>query len=132
MKIRANSLEVTDDIRSSDRKEMESTMNRDVLQSSKFPEISFESTVASAELLSEGRYRVALRGKLTLRGVTRDIPLAAQVAVTGDELRASGDFSILQSEFGIRQVSVAGGALKLKDELKFTFNIVSRKQEQRS
>ncbi len=47
----------------------------------------------------------------------------------GDMLRASGEFSLLQSDYGIPLVSVAGGALKVKDELKFTFDIVARKQE---
>jgi hypothetical protein len=45
----------------------------------------------------------------------------------GDMLRASGEFSLLQTDFGIAPVSVAGGAMKLKDELKFAFNIVARK-----
>ena len=44
-------------------------------------------------------------------------------------MRASGEFSILQSAFGIAPVSVAGGALKLKDELKLSFDMVARKQE---
>jgi hypothetical protein len=44
----------------------------------------------------------------------------------GDMLRASGEFSIFQSEFGIPPVKVAGGALKLKDELKCAFDIVAQ------
>ena len=70
-----------------------------------------------------------LNGNLSLHGVTRMLPVPAQVTLIGDMLRASGEFSILQSNYGIRPVSVAGGTLKLKDELKFTFDIVARKQE---
>jgi hypothetical protein len=44
-------------------------------------------------------------------------------------LRASGDFSLSQSDYAIKPVSVAGGALKVKDELKFDFEIVARRQE---
>ena len=36
--IRADSLEVTDDIKSSDRREMEATMNTEVLESAKYPD----------------------------------------------------------------------------------------------
>ncbi len=43
-------------------------------------------------------------------------------------LRANGEFSIRQTDYGIRLVSVAGGTLKLKDELKFTFDIVAQSQ----
>ena len=41
----------------------------------------------------------------------------------------NGELSILQSDYWISPVSVAGGTLKLKDELKFAFDIVARKQE---
>lgn len=129
VKIRADSLEVTDEIKSKDRREMESTMNQTVLESSKYPAIVYESTGTSAEQLGEGRYKVAVKGSLSLRGVTRSLPVIAQLAINGDMLRAYGEVSMLQSSYGIPLVSVAGGTLKLKDELKFAFDIVARKQE---
>ena len=129
LQIRADSLEVTDDIKSADRKEMESTMKQQVLQSAQFPDITFDATVASANQLGEGRFHVSLNGMLSLRGATGRAPVTAQVTLLGDMLRASGEFSLLQTDYGIPLVSVAGGALKLKDELKFTFDIVARKQE---
>ena len=55
--------------------------------------------------------------------------IAVRVALFGSMLRASGDFSLDQTDYNIKLVSVAGGALKLKDELKFSFEIVARKQE---
>ena len=47
----------------------------------------------------------------------------------GTMLRISGEFPIRQSDYGIKPVSFAGGALKLKDELKFSFELVARRQE---
>ncbi len=129
MKIRADSLEVTDDIKNRDRQEMESMMNDKVLESAAYPSIAFEGTATAANRLSEGRFQVQMNGNLSLHGVTNRVPLTVQVAMIGDMLRASGDFSLLQSNFGIRLVSVAGGTLKLKDELKFVFDIVARKLE---
>jgi polyisoprenoid-binding protein YceI len=129
IEIRANSLEVTGDISSMDRKEMERTMNGEVLQSAKYPSITFDSTVVSASPLGHGRYRVHMNGTLSLRGATGRFPVVAQVSLFGDSLRASGEFSLSQTEYAIPLVTVAGGALKLKDELKFSFDIVARKQE---
>jgi polyisoprenoid-binding protein YceI len=129
IEVRADSLEVTDEIKSSDRKEIERLMNQKVLESSNYPEIVFAGNATSAEELGEGRYRVTMNGSLTLHGETRGLPVTAQVSVTGDMLRAYGEFSLLQSDYGIAPVSVAGGALKLKDELKFAFDVVARKQE---
>ena len=47
----------------------------------------------------------------------------------GTMLRISGDFVLRQSDYGIKPVSFAGGALRLKDELKFTFDLVARQEE---
>ncbi|HYZ82941.1 MAG TPA: YceI family protein [Bryobacteraceae bacterium] len=129
MQIRADSLEVTDDIKSSDRREITSKMNEDVLASGKFPNICFESNGTSTKQLSEGRFEVKMNGKLSLRGAAGTLPVTAQIALFNDTLRASGEFSLLQSNYRIPLVRVAGGVLKLKDELKFTFDIVARKQE---
>ncbi len=129
IQVRATSLEVMDDIKSSDRKDIESTLNQKVLESEKYPGISFDAHATSATPLGGGRFQVNLNGALSLRGVTGRVPIVAQVMVMGDMLRASGAFSLLQSAYGIPPVSVAGGALKLKDELKFSFDIVGRKQE---
>jgi polyisoprenoid-binding protein YceI len=129
IQIRADSLEVTGEISSKDRREIESTMNQKVLESSKYPAIVYESAGVSADKLAEGRYRVTVNGNLSLHGTTRGLPVTTQVSVASDLLRASGEFSILQSDYGIPLVSVAGGTLKLKDELKFTFDMVARKQE---
>ena len=129
VEIQADSLEVTDDIKSKDRKEMESTMNEKVLEVSKYPTITFESKVTSAKELSEGRFQVNLSGTLSLHGDTGTVSVATQVTLFGDMLRASGEFSVSQRDYGIPLVSVAGGALKLKDELKFAFDIVARKQD---
>jgi polyisoprenoid-binding protein YceI len=128
LRIRADSLEVMDDIKSKDRREMESTMNESVLESAKYPEIVFTSTNVSFNKLNEGRYQVNVSGNLSLHGVTRPLTAPAQLAVLGDTFRASGEFPLSQASFGIQPVSVAGGTLKLKDELKFTFDIVARKQ----
>jgi hypothetical protein len=44
-------------------------------------------------------------------------------------MRVSGEFTLRQSDYGIKPVSFAGGALRLKDELKFSFELVARKQD---
>jgi hypothetical protein len=40
-------------------------------------------------------------------------------------LRAKGAFTLKQTSFDIKPVSIAGGTIKVKDELKFTFEIVA-------
>ena len=104
-------------------------MNQRVLETAKYPEIAFSTTSVSTSQLGEGRYQANLNGNLTLHGITRPIAIPTQVTLLGDMLRAGGEFPLLQSNFGIAPVSVAGGTLKLKDEIKFAFDIVARKQD---
>ena len=40
---------------------------------------------------------------------------------------ADGQFALRQTEYGIKPVSVAGGTIKVKDELKFSFHIVAER-----
>ena len=129
VQVRADSLEVMDDIKSKDRQEIESTMSNTVLETAKFPEISFASTSVAATQLGDSRYQANINGNLTLHGSTRPITIPTQVTLMGDMLRAGGEFPLLQSNFGIAPVSAAGGTIKLKDELKLSFDIVARKQE---
>lgn len=124
-----DSLGVTDDISQKDRTEIESGMKQDVLETSSYPEIVFESSQLTANKMGEGRYAVNASGNLALHGVTRSETIYAQVAVTGDTLRAYGEFSPRQTDYGIKLVSVAGGTLKVKDEVKVTFDFTARKQE---
>jgi polyisoprenoid-binding protein YceI len=128
LKIKTASLAVTDNMSDKDRRELERTMNEEVLESARYPEIVFESTKVSASKAGDGQFFVNLIGTLTLHGVSNNQAVAAQISLTGDLLRAHGDFTILQSAYGIKPVSVAGGALKVKDELKCSFDIVARKK----
>ncbi len=48
------------------------------------------------------------------------------MTVTGGDLRAKGEFSLKQTDYKIKLVSVAGGTLKVKNELKCSFDVVAR------
>ena len=123
------SLEVTDDVSQKDRAEIENKMRQEVLETSQYPEITFESSTITPNKLGENSYTVNVAGNLTLHGVTRNETIYAQVTLTGDTLRAFGEFTLRQTDYGIKLVSVAGGTLKVKDEVKVAFDITARKQE---
>ena len=127
--IKSASLSVQDDISSKDLREMERLMNQEVLETEKFPEILYEASAITVTKMADMLYSATLNGNLTMHGVTRSQPIVTRVALLGSMLRASGDFSLNQTDYNIKLVSVAGGALKLKDELTFSFEIVARKQD---
>jgi len=127
--IDAGSLTVRDDISDKDRREIERAMQQEILETPTYPEIVYECSNIAATKAGDGNYSVTLRGDLTLHGVTRPQTVPARVALNGDSIRAFGNFSLLQTDYDLKLASVAGGALKVKDELKFSFNILARKKE---
>lgn len=127
--IKAASLSVKDDISDKDQREIERMMQQEILESSSYPEMIYECSNLAATKTGEGQYTVTLNGDLTMHGITRPQAVPARVTITGDSLRAFGDFSLRQTDYDLKLASVAGGALKVKDELKFSFNILARKKE---
>ena len=127
--VKAESLTVKDNVADKDRREMERAMHEEILETASYPEIIYECTNISATKAGEGQYSVTLTGDLTLHGVTRSHMVPARVALTEDSLRAFGTFTLMQTDYDLKLASVAGGALKVKDELKFSFNILARKKE---
>jgi polyisoprenoid-binding protein YceI len=130
IKIDAASLTVTGNASDKDRREMEHSMREEVLETAYYPEITFESTGIQANKVAPGMYRMQIAGTLTLHGVAREIEIPCNVNVGEDGLRANGEFTIRQTDFHIRPVSAAGGTIKLKDELKFTFDIVGHRKKE--
>jgi polyisoprenoid-binding protein YceI len=127
--IKADSLAVSDDISDKDRREIERAMKMEILETDAYPEIVYECSKITANKAGEGQYSVTLNGDLTMHGITHSQPVTARVAVTGDSLRAFGNFSLRQTDYDLKLITIAGGALKVKDELKFSFNILARRKE---
>jgi polyisoprenoid-binding protein YceI len=127
--MQANSLSVQDDVSDKDRREIERMMNEQVLEVTKYPEILYEASIVPIQRLETALFSATLNGNLIFHGVTHAQPVIARIAVFGEMLRASGEFTLRQTDYGIKPISVAGGAMKVKDELRFTFEMVARKKE---
>ena len=87
----------------------------EVLDVAKFPEIAFASTVIEPS----GTDRWQVTGRLTIHGQVRAITFP--VARVNGKYR--GAVAIKQRDFGIEPIKVAGGAVKVKDELTVQFEI---------
>jgi polyisoprenoid-binding protein YceI len=129
MEIRADSLRLLDHVSDEDRAEIERVMREEALEALAYPTIVFGTSTVAATPSGEGQYRLTLQGDLSLHGVTRAMTVPARVVFTGDMLRAFGEFTLKQSDYRIKLVAVAGGVIKVKDELKFSFDLVAKKQE---
>lgn len=124
MLVQANSLALIGEGTEKDRPEIERMMRDEVLETARHPEIVFMSTSISINKMAEGRYQARITGGLSLHGMTRNHSIDARVTVNGNTLRAQGEFPLRQSDYNLKQVSVMGGTLKVKDEVKLSFDIV--------
>ena len=115
--VNAGALQVRDPkVSDKDRVEIQNTMlSPKVLDAERHPEIAFRS--ASAEPMGAGLWR--LNGNLTLHGETR--PVVVQVRETGGHYIGVALFKL--TEFGIEPVKVAGGSIRVKDEIRIEFDV---------
>jgi polyisoprenoid-binding protein YceI len=95
-----------------------------VLLPDQYPDIVFKSTNVSGKAAGANQYDLKINGDLTLHGVTRQITIPTKVTVMGNDLRAQGEFSINRSDFKVKATSAFHGLVRVRDKLKFEFDIV--------
>lgn len=105
---------------------VQQTMASDqVLDVRRFPTIAFESSSVSAKTAGAANLDVIVNGRLTLHNVTRPISVPVSVRIGPNELTATGHFSLKQTDYGIKPVSV-GGVVSVKDAVNISFTIVAQ------
>jgi polyisoprenoid-binding protein YceI len=129
--IRSESIALVDRVSDGDRREIEGTMRRDVLQTATYPEITYSADGANYKEVARGQYRVRINGRLFLHGATRDHPVETELMVFDDGVRLRGGSQLRLSEFNIRPVTALAGTIKLKDELSVAFDVAGLPSESR-
>jgi polyisoprenoid-binding protein YceI len=119
LRVDSHQMRVIDpEISADKRAEIQHTMqSAAVLDVEKFPEISFQSTTVSSR--GEGHWEV--RGDLTLHGKKEPVT----VDVTFKDGHYRGSAALKQTTFGMTPISIAGGTVKVKDEVRIEFDIVA-------
>lgn len=99
-----------------ERADIQSTMlGAEVLDAQRYPEIVFRST--SVEPAGQGLWKVD--GDLSVHGQTH--PVSADVRDNSGHY--TGSLLLRQSEFGITPIKIAGGTIRVKDEIRINFDI---------
>lgn len=120
LSVHAADLKVLDpDLAANRRAEVQARMvGPEVLDVVKYPDITF----ASATIEAAGADRWNVTGPLTIHGRTQNLT----VSVVRRDGRYRGSVLIKQRDFGIEPISIVGGTVKVKDELKIEFDIAVR------
>ncbi len=108
---------VTDD--STQRQVTANMLGKDVLDVKHFSQATF--TIESAQAVAQKSPRdlpmVQLDGKFTLHGVTQPLQLLAESEAKDNAIHLVGQFSILQTTYGIKPFKKAFGAVGVADQL---------------
>ena len=128
MTVRAASLEETDPVFTAEQKKIiNKELNEIVLETAKYPEITFRSTDIKATVAS-GKFDVRIGGNLTLHGVTKHIEIPATVTISGDTMHAIGEFETDRKDFNVNATDAFHGFVRVKHHLKFEFDIVGTRE----
>ena len=104
-----------------DRAEVQKTMETEVLHVSEYPPVTCESTEIDPDCALN---RMRLRGNLTIRGKTLPVIISVMVTRLSDgTYRVDGEYKFKQSSFLIKPIQLAGGTVKVKDELETQFEL---------
>ena len=126
---KAASMEETSSVFTAPQKQIINKELREiVLQPDQYPDIVFKSTNITGKATGNDQYELKIGGKLTLHGVTRPVTIPTQVTLMGKDLRARGEFSIDRGDFKVKATSAMHGLIRVRDKLKFTFDIVGHQR----
>ena len=97
-------------------------LRAEVLDAENYPRVTVRSASVSGSLQAP-----RMTARVTIKDVTRNVVVPATVAGNGKRLTASGEFEILQTDFGIKPFTVALGALAVQDQLLVRFDLAAAK-----
>ena len=121
LKVPTDSLEVLTPPDTAEIRQVTEAMREDVLHVEKYPEMSF-----AADSLGARSGKMDLQLAVTMHGVTRTVPVTANVTIASDSVRATGTFTAMQTEFGIKPYSGGpAGSVKVADRVTFCFDLVA-------
>ncbi len=82
---------------------MQEHFNENYVESDKFPKATFSGTYAGAvDAAKNGTYNVAVKGALTLHGITKNIDVPATLQVQNGVLTGTSNFALKPQDFNIK------------------------------
>jgi hypothetical protein len=93
-----------------------------LLNAAQFPQI----VVRSVRLETAAGEAVSAHAEVEVRGSPHAVLFPARYELRGDEIMASGELPLKQSELGLTPFSAMLGALQVQDEMRVRFRIVAR------
>jgi polyisoprenoid-binding protein YceI len=95
-----------------------------VLDADHFAEIRLLATYVQD--LQNGRFDVDVDVDVEIKGQTHRLPVSVQLQISTDELSASGELAILQTDLGLTPFTALLGALTVENRIVVRFQVVAK------
>jgi polyisoprenoid-binding protein YceI len=99
-------------------------MHRTILESAKFPEITFTADHFQGRLAGEGDSEIELHGMFGIHGAAHELVLKTAVHIHGDQLTASTRFVVPYVQWGMKNPSTL--MLRVGDKVEIGMQVVGR------
>ena len=121
LKVPTRRLEVLTPPDTAEIRKVTHSMRTEVLHVDRHPEMTF-----AADSLMAKSGKMELRLAVTMEGITRVLPVTADVTIGRDTIRAGGTFTAKQTDFGIEPFRGGpAGTVKVADRVTFCFDLVA-------
>jgi len=99
-------------------------MHASILESAKFPEITFRPDRVDGKVAPEGKSQVQLHGIFAIHGAEHEIMLPVTVDATGGRYNATATFQVPYVKWGMKNPSTL--LLRVNDKAEITIQTVAR------
>jgi polyisoprenoid-binding protein YceI len=96
---------------------MQDHFNENYMESEKYPKSTFKGTITNIDKVNftqNGTYPVSVKGTLEMHGVKKEILANGKFNVSGSDIIATSDFTILLEDFEIQVPKLVGDKLASK------------------
>jgi polyisoprenoid-binding protein YceI len=104
---------------------MEEHFNENYMESTKFPKAKFTGEIVdfSIDDLSETAKEHTINGKLTLRGITKNITIKCVLKKANKVLYFTADFNVVSEDFGIKIPNIVRNKIAKKVDVSINFEL---------
>jgi polyisoprenoid-binding protein YceI len=95
-------------------------MHKEILESRRYPEITFSPNHVTGNLSNQGASRIQVQGKFHIHGADHDLTLSLPVEKSGNEVKASTSFDVPYEDWGMKNPSTF--LLKVDNKVKISIS----------
>jgi len=97
-------------------------MHRDILESERYPEITFVPVRVTGTMAPQGRWQYGIEGVFGLHGAEREVNMTGSIEISGDRFAADAQFILPYTNWGVKNPSTF--ILRVSDKVSISIHAV--------